>query len=66
MRTRELFMWITEYQLYYLESEDIEPMIQKLILHLHFTKSFNSIVFTTPRRTYLHSINTLACSKAEI
>ena len=46
-------------------------MIKKNILHLHFTKSFKRdkglpVVFMTPRRTYLPSMNTLACSKAEI
>ena len=46
-------------------------MIRKLIVHLCFTMSNKhsntyKYVFMDPKRTHLPSINTLACSKAEV
>ena len=53
------------------QSWNIESMIQKINPQLHFTKSLKrnnvyNYVFMTPGRTYFPSINTLACSKAEV
>ena len=53
------------------KAEIYESMVQKLIIQLHFTKSpkrdnVYELFFMTPRRTYMPSINTLACPKTEI
>ena len=47
------------------QSSDIESIIQKIYPSAAFHKT-TQIVFMTPRRTFLPSINTLACSKAEV
>ena len=53
------------------QSYYVEPMIQKIDSSPVFCEITQAgqcleIVFTTPRRTYLPSTNTVACSKAEI